>query len=262
MDLKCKSFGRSISQGSSEFGRSNRDSFTALIPVPTGHMQETMSENPESITPQRVGKSREVPLHRLAFLNKPEIHVLLLGILSSVVAGVLFPVFAILLSSVVKIFFEPKEQLRKDSRFWAFMLVILGVVSLVVHPAKTYFFSVAGCRLIQRIRSLCFKKVVHMEINWFDEPEHSSGSIGSRLSADAATLRSLVGDALALLLQNTASVVPGLAIAFEANWILAFIILGLIPLIGLNGFVQMKFMKGVSADAKVCSTINVSFQRL
>ncbi|KAF5178793.1 Abc transporter b family member, partial [Thalictrum thalictroides] len=130
------------------------------------------------------------------------------------------------------------------------MFIVLGVASFIAAPATTYFFSVAGCRLIKRIRSLCFEKVVHMEIDWFDEPEHSSGAIGARLSADAATVRSLVGDALSLLVQNTASAISGLVFAFSANWILAFIVLVLLPLVGLNGYVQMKFMKGFSADAK------------
>ncbi|KAK9143251.1 hypothetical protein Syun_012651 [Stephania yunnanensis] len=39
-------------------------------------------------------------------------------------------------------------------------------------------------------------------------------------------------------------------IAFSANWILAFVILVLLPLVGLNGYIQLKFMKGFSADAK------------
>jgi ATP-binding cassette subfamily B (MDR/TAP) protein 1 len=39
---------------------------------------------------------------------------------------------------------------------------------------------------------------------------------------------------------------------FTASWQLALVILALIPLIGINGVIQMKFMKGFSADAKVC----------
>ncbi|KAK9152104.1 hypothetical protein Syun_010413 [Stephania yunnanensis] len=39
-------------------------------------------------------------------------------------------------------------------------------------------------------------------------------------------------------------------IAFSANWILAFVILVLLPLVGLNGYIQLKFMKGFRADAK------------
>jgi ATP-binding cassette subfamily B (MDR/TAP) protein 1 len=136
------------------------------------------------------------------------------------------------------------------------MFMTLGLASFVVYPSQTYLFSVAGCKLIQRIRSMCFEKVVHMEVSWFDEPEHSSGEIGARLSADAAIVRALVGDSLSQLVQNIATAVAGLVIAFSASWQLALVILVLLPLIGLNGFVQIKFMKGFSADAKVHSLIH------
>ncbi|RZC70001.1 hypothetical protein C5167_033114 [Papaver somniferum] len=89
-----------------------------------------------------------------------------------------------------------------------------------------------------------------MDIDWFDELEHSSGAIGARLSADAASVRSLVGDSLAMLVESIAIVIAGLGIAFQANWKLSLIILVLIPLIGLNGWAQMKFLKGFSSYAK------------
>lgn len=78
-----------------------------------------------------------------------------------------------------------------------------------------------------------------------------SGAVGARLSTDASTVRSLVGDALALIVQNVATVIAGLVIAFTANWLLAIIILLVLPLVGLQGFLQMRFYKGFSADAKV-----------
>ncbi|KAK3404265.1 hypothetical protein EUGRSUZ_K00570 [Eucalyptus grandis] len=193
----------------------------------------------------------EASIRRLAYLNKPEVPVLLIGSVFAIIAGAVFPIFGVIISGVVKTFYEEPHKLRKDSKFWALMFVTLGLVSLVAYPARTYFFSIAGCRLIQRIRSMCFEKVVHMEVGWFDEPEHSSGAIGARLSADAATVRALVGDAVAQLVQNSASAVAGLVIAFVTSWQLAFIILALLPLIFVNGFVQVKFIKGFSADAKM-----------
>ncbi|CDY25095.1 BnaC06g18370D [Brassica napus] len=154
------------------------------------------------------------------------------------------------LSRVIKAFFKPPEQLKSDTSFWAIIFMLLGVASMVVYPAQTIFFSIAGCKLVQRIRSMCFEKVVHMEVGWFDETENSSGAIGARLSADAATVRGLVGDALAQTVQNIASVTAGVVIAFVASWQLAFIVLAMLPLIGLNGYIYMKFMVGFSADAK------------
>uniref|UniRef100_A0A0D9WCH5 MDR-like ABC transporter n=1 Tax=Leersia perrieri TaxID=77586 RepID=A0A0D9WCH5_9ORYZ len=194
---------------------------------------------------------QEVPLSRLASLNKPEIPVLLLGSVASVVSGVIFPIFAILLSNVIKAFYEPPHVLKKDAEFWASMFLVFGAVYFLSLPIGSYLFSVAGCKLIRRIRLMTFEKVVNMEIEWFDHPENSSGSIGARLSADAAKVRGLVGDALQLVVQNLATLVAGLLIAFISNWELSLIILALIPLIGVNGWIQMKFIQGFSADAKI-----------
>lgn len=79
--------------------------------------------------------------------------------------------------------------------------------------------------------------------------------MGARLSTDASTVKSLVGDSLALIVQNIATVLAGLVIAFTANWILAIVILLVLPLVGLQGFLQMKFYQGFSADAKVSTPI-------
>ncbi|PNY10515.1 ABC transporter B family member 4-like protein [Trifolium pratense] len=242
-----KSLQRSISKGSS-IGNSSRHSFSVSFGLPTA-INVADPDDLEKLPTKEKGP--EVPLSRLASLNKPEIPVLLLGCLAAIGNGVIFPIFGILISSVIKTFYEPFDEMKKDSKFWAIMFSLLGLASLVVIPARSYFFSVAGCKLIQRIRLLCFEKVVSMEVSWFDEPENSSGAIGARLSADAASVRALVGDALGLVVQNLATALAGLIIAFVASWQLALIILVLIPLIGLNGYVQMKFMKGFSADAKM-----------
>ncbi|KAK9139050.1 hypothetical protein Scep_008731 [Stephania cephalantha] len=242
---------RSLSRTSSGVGNSSRHSFTVSFGLPMGHVQENGITDIESAPSPTNKKIKQVPLRRLAYLNKPEIPVLLIGTLFAAASGVIFPVFSLLLSNIIKTFYEPPDQLKKDTKFWALMFVLLGVISLVVSPGRTYFFSIAGCKLIKRVRSMCFEKLVNMEISWFDEPEHSSGAIGARLSADAATVRGLVGDALSLIVQNAATAIAGLVIAFSANWILAFVILVLLPLVGLNGYIQLKFMKGFSADAKM-----------
>jgi len=67
-------------------------------------------------------------------------------------------------------------------------------------------------------------------------------------------VKSLVGDTMALIVQNISTVIAGLVIAFTANWILAFIVLAVSPLILMQGMVQMKFLKGFSGDAKVSLT--------
>ncbi|TXG63202.1 hypothetical protein EZV62_010196 [Acer yangbiense] len=241
-----KSMRRSISRGSSA-GNSSNHSFSAPFGLPTGPNIAVGEEGPQ-LPSEPVP---EVSIRQIAYLNKPEIPVLLMGTIAAVVNGAVFPVFGILFSSVVTAFYKPPAELKKETRFWALIFLVVGVTGFIVNPAQSYFFAVAGSKLIRRIRSMCFEKVVHMEVSWFDEPSHSSGAIGSRLSADAASVRALVGDALGLIVQNISTAIAGLVIAFIASWQLALIILALLPLIGVNGYVQMKFLKGFSADAKM-----------
>ncbi|MCD7472671.1 hypothetical protein HAX54_013972 [Datura stramonium] len=69
---------------------------------------------------------------------------------------------------------------------------------VVIHQGKiaekeALFFTLSGCKLIRRIRSMCFQKVVHMEIGWFDEQQNSVGMIATKLSADASIVRAQWG---------------------------------------------------------------------
>jgi ATP-binding cassette subfamily B (MDR/TAP) protein 1 len=225
---------------------------------------------------------RKVPLSRLISLNKPEMPVLLLGTLAVVVSGVIFPMLGVLISSSIKSFYEPPHQLQKDSRFWTLMYVASGVASFISLPVEYFLFGVAGGKLVERIRSLSFESIVHQEISWFDKPSNarlaskysaiiyrisrimmkpalhschcffmSSGTIGARLSVDASNIRRLVGDSLALMVRSTVTVLAGFIIAIVANWRLALVATVVLPLGGLQGFLQIRFLEGFSADAKV-----------
>ncbi|KAG0472121.1 hypothetical protein HPP92_016667 [Vanilla planifolia] len=239
-------FPRSISRGKSI---GHRHSFSMPFGLPLG--LDIQDSTVETDTEETSLPMEELPLLRLANLNKPELPIFIVGVIAAVFNGIILPIFGVLLSDMIETFYQPPQKLRKDSRFYSVMFVVLGLLSLLAMPARSYFFAVAGSRLIRRIRIMTFEKVVHMEMAWFDDNENSSGAIEARLSIDAAAFRSLVGDNLALLVQNTATLSIGLIIAFAANWQLSLIILALIPLIGLNSWAQIVFMKGFSADAKI-----------
>ncbi|KHN03223.1 ABC transporter B family member 4 [Glycine soja] len=207
-----RSFLRSISQRSSEVGSSGHNSFSASHAV--GFLEPA---NGVPQTSPTVSSPPEVPLYRLAHLNKPYTPVLPAGSIAAIINGVLLPIVAIFMSKMISIFYEPVDELRKDSKHWALLFVALGVVSFVMSPCRFYLFSIAGGKLIKRIWKMCFKKVVHMEVSWFNEAEHSRGATGARLSSDAASVRALVGDALGLLVQNIATAVASLKLYEETS---------------------------------------------
>ncbi|KAJ7520451.1 hypothetical protein O6H91_19G006400 [Diphasiastrum complanatum] len=231
------------------FGRGLRNFF------PFGHSKQRTSFQMGKEKDPKKGKSADVKdtlIFRLATLHKPEALVFVLGSLAAVANGATFPLFGLLLSTIIGTFFEGKpHKLSKDANFWSVMFVALAGLCGLAAPSQIYCFTIAGHRLIRRIRHLTFDKIVRQEIGWFDEAERSSGAIGARLSTDAAQLRSMVGDPLSLVVQNLATITVGLLIAFTAIWQLASLILAVIPLLALQSFMQMRSMKGFTADVKV-----------
>nr|GMD91548.1 ABC transporter B family member 11-like [Ipomoea batatas] len=196
-------------------------------------------------------KAADVSLCRFASLSKPELPTLTAAATSALIFGAIFPLFGLLLANMIQTYYLPPNKLKKDSAFWALMLVILGAVSLLSTLITSCLFGVARGKLINRIASMCFEKVVHTEIGWFDEPQNSSGVIAAKLSSDAATIRTLISDALLQMIQNLVSCILGLVIAFRASWQLSLFSFIMFPLIGANIYVEAKHTKGFSTDTKM-----------
>jgi ATP-binding cassette, subfamily B (MDR/TAP), member 1 len=167
--------GRSISNGSSSFGRSGRRSFPATLGLPDPMElgdAPNIEEDPTGKVTNVVSGRKKAPISRLFYLNKPEAFVLALGSLTAAMHGVIFPIYGTLISTGIKVFYEPREVLLKDSRFWASMFVVLASCAFLLIPIEYFLFGLAGGKLVERIRSMTFQSVMRQEINWFDKPEH------------------------------------------------------------------------------------------
>ncbi|KAL0398391.1 UNVERIFIED_CONTAM: ABC transporter B family member 9 [Sesamum radiatum] len=239
-DDSVMSSGRTLSGRSSTSRKSLSNQLSSVFIFSD---ETTAKENAVERSQTDVKNNRNLSIKRLACLNKPELPALVIGSIAAGVHGVAFPVFGLLMATAFGIFFETPKELETDSRFWALMFVVVGAVVVMAAPVQNYMFGVAGGKLVQRIRSLLFENVVHQEISWFDDPANSSGAVASRLSSDASTVRNLVGDTLALAIQNIATTVAGLLIAFMTNWKLALTIVVVVPLMLIEGYFRMKLSK-------------------
>ncbi|CAI5507823.1 unnamed protein product [Closterium sp. Naga37s-1] len=196
-------------------------------------------------------EKKHTSIIRLATLNKPEWPYALVGTIFAACYGFIIPFFALILSNIITTFYQPDlTKMRSDADFWASLFVVLGASACVTSFFQYMFFGVVGNALIRRVRVMCFATVLRQEIGWFDMEENSSGAIGARLATDAAQVRNMVGDQLALIVQNTATLCTGLVIAFRANWQLSLLVLALIPLLAIAGTMQIRAIQGFADDAK------------
>lgn len=116
---------------------------------------------------------KKASIARLFRLNKPETLVLALGSIAAVAHGTIFPIYGTLISTAIKVFYEPPQELLKGSRFWAGMFALLGACAFVLIPVQYFLFGLAGGKLVERVRSMTFRSIMRQEISWFDKPEHS-----------------------------------------------------------------------------------------
>ncbi|KAI5072374.1 hypothetical protein GOP47_0012480 [Adiantum capillus-veneris] len=187
---------------------------------------------------------------RLAAFNRPEIPVILLGSLAAGLNGAVMPVVGLLFAKIIHTFYQPLDEIHDGSLVWIHLFVVVAFVSLPLVPLQNACFCVAGEKLVRRIRLLTFHKVLHQKMAWFDNGENNSGIISSRLLHDASHMRCLVGDAMALIVQNLSTIVVGLFIAMSTCWQLALLFIGLLPFYGLDGIMQIKLGETLDIQAK------------
>lgn len=162
---------RSITKDS--FGNSNRYSFKNPLGLSVELHEDTIQHEQEKEEPCDAVPLKKAPISRLFHLNMPEVIVLLLGSVAASVHGVIFPLFGLLMSGVIKSFYEPPDKLQKDTSFWALISVVLGAANLISIPAEYFLFAIAGGKLIKRIRIISFQSILRQEVSWFDNPSNS-----------------------------------------------------------------------------------------
>nr|KYP41344.1 ABC transporter B family member 15 [Cajanus cajan] len=146
---------------------------------------------------------------RLLALNLPEWKQACLGCSNAVLFGAIEPLKTII---------------------YSLLFVGLAVFSLVVNIIQHYSFAYMGEYLTKRIKERMFSKILNFEVGWFDRDENSTGVVCSRLTKEANTVRSLVGDRMALLVQTISAVVMACTMGLIIAWRLAIMLIAVQPI--------------------------------
>lgn len=115
---------------------------------------------------------------------------------------------------------------------FAVIYVGVGVAVLIVGYFQIRMWVITGARQIRRMRKIYFRRIMRMEIGWFDCT--SVGELNSRFSDDINKINEAIADHLALFLQRISTTVCGLLIGFYMGWKLTLVILAASPLIGIG----------------------------
>uniref|UniRef100_A0A674BGE1 ABC-type xenobiotic transporter n=1 Tax=Salmo trutta TaxID=8032 RepID=A0A674BGE1_SALTR len=152
----------------------------------------------------------DIPFTRILALNKPEWPYMLVGTLSSLVGGAVYPCVAIIFAKIIGV------SQKDDSE-----MPLCGVL-----PQN-----------LTKMHSL-------QEIGWFDDNNNAVGVLTTRLATDASLVKGATGSRLGLATNTVCALTIAIVVAFIHSWQLTLLILACVPfLIGAN-VIQMRAMAG------------------
>ncbi|NXA32825.1 ABCBB protein, partial [Eudromia elegans] len=111
----------------------------------------------------------------------------------------------------------------------------IGCAVLVLGYLQICFWVMAAARQIQKIRKAYFRKVMRMDIGWFDCT--SVGELNTRISDDINKINEAIADQAAVFIQRFTTFVSGFLLGFVSGWKLTLVIIAVSPLIGIGAAV-------------------------
>ncbi|KAJ3317345.1 ATP-binding cassette, sub-B (MDR TAP), member 4 [Boothiomyces sp. JEL0866] len=181
---------------------------------------------------------------RLLSYNRPEYFLIAMGVIGASFNGVVQPVFAMIFSKVLTVLGTSKANT------YALFFVLTAFASFAANFLQLGLLNYSGQKMTRRVRYHVFEKLLQQEIGFFDMEENASGILTAKLAEEASLLMGLTGPFFGAVVQSIAGVITGLVIAFTSCWQLSLVILGMVPLIGLGGALQMKALVGFGSKSK------------
>uniref|UniRef100_A0A8B9TRH7 Bile salt export pump n=1 Tax=Anas platyrhynchos TaxID=8839 RepID=A0A8B9TRH7_ANAPL len=108
----------------------------------------------------------------------------------------------------------------------------IGCAVLVLGYLQICLWVMAAARQTQKIRKAYFRKVMRMDIGWFDCT--SVGELNTRISDDVNKINEAIADQVAIFIQRLTTFVCGFLLGFVSGWKLTLVIIAVSPLIGVG----------------------------
>jgi ABC-type multidrug transport system fused ATPase/permease subunit len=190
-----------------------------------------------------------VDKRRVWAIQYPERYYLAAGVLGSAVSGIIQPLFSLVWSDMITIFWMSNNTIYTETRRYIGYFIAIGIAQFISTVMRIGFFVYAGEKLTRRLRTMSYRAVLRQEIAFFEEERNSVGRLSSRLQADAAEVKGATGEGLSLVVQSGFAVIAGVVIAFDATWQLALVVCSIMPLMVIAALLQSKSFKGYGRGA-------------
>ncbi len=196
--------------------------------------------------------SKPVPLSRIVALAWPERYLLAVATVALFIGGGLGLVYpqaaGWLIDEIVQ-----GGGARLDEA--ALILIILFAVQSVFSMARAWLFTVAGERVVARLREQLYRAIIGQDIGFFDQSR--TGELTNRLASDTTVIQNAVTVNVSMAVRFTMSAIGGAALMLYMSPTLAGVSVLVVPVVAVGASIYGRWMRTLSKavqDALAAST--------
>jgi ATP-binding cassette, subfamily B (MDR/TAP), member 1 len=179
---------------------------------------------------------------RLIGYNKPY-WLIALGLISSAVQGMAFPVFAIFyVKSLFAIFQEDSDKIR----LWTLIEFVVAICSFIATYLQKLSFGVLAESVTKEIRKDIYHSLLRKHVGWFDKKENNSGALTGVLTSDVYLLNGVSAESMSTLIETSVGLVGGITIALFYDWKTTLCALAVVPFFICSTMIQVKLQTGIT----------------
>lgn len=213
--------------------------------------EEVEVEDPEMDYPR-------VPIRRVWKYISPNVGWLIIGIIGATGSGIVQPVFAIIMSGMISIFYSRDlVDLKAKAAEYAGYFILIAAGQFLVSLGQITGLGKVGERLTTSIRRDMFGSIMRQEIGWFDNPKNSAGILSMKINLDAENIRKITVDWVGQIFQIVLTSFIGFGLAYYYDWRMALVLTAISPMLLLAGFGQIVFMnqKGKAVSFEIAGQL-------
>ncbi|KAG6548945.1 hypothetical protein Mapa_009713 [Marchantia paleacea] len=186
---------------------------------------------------------------RLLKMNPSEWKYGIVGTMGAFLAGLIMPGFAIMLSTLIGIYYNPDfDFMKHEIATKVIYMALLGVLAPEFYALQHYFLGMMGENIAQRMRERVFAVLMKNEVGFFDKDEHSSSQLASRIAGDSAHIKSTITDRLGVPASTISLLAASYTYSFIMQTKIAALTIPIFPILACAGVVEKIVAGGVTGD--------------
>lgn len=162
-----------------------------------------------------------------------------------------YPGQAILYSRLIRVFTLTGPEAQNQADFYALMFFIIALVNLIAFFILGMVTNKLGQILTHRVRKEMVERIIHLDQEFFDRPDNSSGALTSKLSSVPSAIQELMSQNIGLILNVIVNVlacsIVGIAFGWKLGLTLTFAGLTIIV---AGGYVRIRLDQQLEASTE------------